>query len=162
MNIIPKLELINTETGESIPMDTVTARRPKRLKMNIWVEAYDFVIEKTVKSPLDFKILSHIKKNVNAENQFMGSLPEIAKATGTSKDKMSKFIKKLVEVGFLHRIRTSVYMINPYVFVGNGVWNVGRNRGVIACQDKWKQISIEPPITSDLWLVNSLTSTQPK
>ncbi len=155
--IIPKPELMNAETGESIPLDTTTVRRPQRLKMNVWIEAYDFVIEKTVKTPLDFKMLSHIKKNVDAENQFIGSLSDIAIATGTTKATVSKFIKKLLWVGFLHRVRQSVYMVNPFVFIGDRVHNIGKTKGAIACQDRWSKLSMRPPKRSrDLWLHKTL------
>ena len=153
---IPRIEIMNAETGESIPLDTVTARRPRRLKMNIWVEGYDFVIEKSVKTPLDFKMLSHIKKNVDAENQFIGSLADIAAATGTTRATVSKFIKKLVAVGFLHKIQQSVHMVNPYVFVGDRAYNIGKSTASIACQDRWLKLESEPPNTKDLWVNNSL------
>lgn len=151
---ITEFSLRHNKTGEVFDVQTKTEYREqysiRRLRMNVWIDGYEWVQEKTCHSALDIKILRNIKSDLDTDNQAVFSMVNMAEEIGTTRNKISVLVKRLVNVGFLAKKATNVYIVNPYVFIGNRVSNVNKKH-ISNLQIRWSRLYGYPPETNELW-----------
>ncbi len=110
---------------------------PVRLKMKIWDKAFKWVENKVIHSNTDMKLFNHIQEEADKINQIYISQTEWAKEYGVSRNKIATFLKKLIDIGFLHKKATGVYVMNPFVYCSARAWS-GGNKPVIKLQSDWR------------------------
>ena len=108
-----------------------------RLYMRIWNDGYDFVMLKSIRSEGDMRMFLSIKSSINEANEVIINAGELASMSGTSRASAYNLIKRLISIGFLHRIARGVYKVNPYVYCSSKAWNAGGSRHISELQKWW-------------------------
>jgi len=81
-------------------------------------KSYDEVLSKCVKSNLDYKIILAIRNKFTYKRvEVVISFTTLAQKMNTSKQKVTKLIKELVEEGLLLRIDKGTYRLNPFMYI---------------------------------------------
>ena len=153
-NITPGLEMYNNQSGETYgvityPKDVEEHYTLRRLKMNTWINAYNWVLEKVCNSNKDITFIRMLTEITNRENQVVGSLARLSQESGLSRTKVSGLLNKLVKIGFLAKESTSVYQINPYVYIGNKAHITSRTSKAML-QVEWSKKYGYPPEPDEL------------
>lgn len=112
-----KKELIDTETGESILVDQITKRVYGQ--KNFWkAYLFDFLCVLGILDSKQVDIFIYIVSNTNASNNiFMGTYDKIAKDCNVSRPTIAKIIKKLIDNGFIKKVQTGAYLVNPNILM---------------------------------------------
>ncbi len=158
--IVPGYDLHDNSSGETFgiiafPKNGEDKYTLRRLKMNIWSEAYTWVMRKTCNSSKDIELFELVLNQANRDNLMIASISKLQKLSGLSRSKVHGFIQRLVKVGFLGKEDTSVYMINPYVYIGNKAYVTSRTAKAML-QVEWEDKYGYPPETIDLSEVDTL------
>jgi len=109
--------LQDLDTGEVISVDQIT-KRVYGTKNFIKVYLADLlqVLGLLESKPLD--IFCYIVDNTNfSNNVFLGTYKKIAKDTGTSEPTIAKVMKKLQEGGYIKKIQSGAWLVNPSIMV---------------------------------------------
>ena len=158
--VVPGYDLHDNVSGETFgiiafPKNGEEKYTLRRLKMNIWSEAYTMVLRKTCNSSKDIELFELVLKQANRDNLMIASISKLQILSGMSRGKISTFLRKLVKIGFLAKEDTSVYMINPYVYLGNKAFITSRTAKAIL-QVEWAKKYGYPPETNELEEAGSL------
>jgi biotin operon repressor len=161
-------ELRNSLTGETQPIKPpsddkkdIPYYRIERLRMKIWNDGMNFVENRVIHSNLDIRLLNHIKDKADLSNRVCISQTELAKQFGTSRNKISTFLKKLIDIGFIHKEQRGIYTINPYVYCSFTAWFVGGSKNVSYLQNEWRFDVGMPPESKMLKYVDTLIGEKP-
>ena len=159
--IIPGYDLHDNQSGETygiiaFPKNVEDKYTIRRLKMNIWSEGYTWVMEHSCNSSKDITLFKMILTLANRDNLVIASISKLERLSGMSRGKVSGFIKKLIKVGFLAKEDTSVYMINPYVYIGNKAYVTSKTSKAML-QVEWKDKYGYPPEPDKLEESTTLT-----
>lgn len=158
--ILPGYELYDNQSGEThgiiaFPKHVEEKYTIRRLKMNVWLDGYNWVLEQTCNSKKDMIFVNKFIKLTNRENQVIGSVRELSERTGISKSKVMDMLKKLINIGFIRKEHISIYMVNPYIYIGNKTYLTSKsNKAMI--QIEWKRKYGEPPQPGSLSDAKSL------
>lgn len=117
---LDKLELINKETGEVIPIATLKLIEGEWEK--VFVEELAQLIGISV-SGSAAKTLSWLLKNKDGKNEIHGTQREIAKKVGVDPTTVNKVMKRMEENSFLKLVRSGCYILNPNVMYFGGLGN---------------------------------------
>ncbi len=150
--------LINYETGEIEDVQTIsdTNYNITRLNMKVWIEGYDYVIRNICNSKTDIKLLQEIRNKADMQNQMMLSHTELSKDFNVSIQKITTFIKKAIDIGFIHRKARGLYMMNPFIVISNKAWKIGGSKLASKLQSDWRFQVGNPPRTNELEEAKSL------
>lgn len=109
--------LVDQDTGEIIEVDQITKRALGQKQF--WkVYLMDFLQILGVLDSKQIDVLIHVLESTEpANNTFIGSQKDIAKATKVSIDTVSRIMVKLQENGFLKRIKNGVYQVSPNIMM---------------------------------------------
>ncbi len=132
---------------------------PARLTHRIWGKANMWIENKVINSNTDMRILNRIKEEADRLNQVYISQTEWAKEYGVSRNKVATFIKKLIDVGFLHKKATGVYVMNPFIYCSTKAWS-GGNKPVIKLQSDWRFTVGNPIEPNELGKTDTMTGGQ--
>lgn len=112
-----KRRLIDKETGEVFDVDQITKRALGQKQF--WkVYLMDFLQVLGILDSKQVDILIYILEHTEpANNTFVGSQKDIAEASKTSIQTVSKIMVKLQDHGFIKRIKNSVYQISPNIMM---------------------------------------------
>ena len=112
----PEFRLLNIETGEEIPFDTlVSSDKPDR---------WDKVYTKNLARMLDvigdekIKVVAYLLKKKDNFNQITATMREISAATGVSLKTVSRVMKTMQEHDYLHKIRNGRWRLSPRIICG--------------------------------------------
>ncbi len=145
--IVHSLDVVDPVTNSKVKIIVQEAPEPEieepnytplRLTMRIWDNAFKWVENKVIHSNTDMKIFNDIQTGADRINQVYINQTEWAKEYGVSRDKIAKFIKKLVDIGFIHRRAVGVYTVNPFVYCSSKAWGSGGNSSIIKIQSDWR------------------------
>jgi len=108
---------IDSETGEKIYAEQITKRAYGQKQF--WkIYLMDFLQILGILDSKQVDVFVYILENTEqANNTFIGSQRDIAKACGVSLDTVSRIMKKLQTNGFIKQIKRSVYQISPHVMM---------------------------------------------
>ena len=150
--------LYNYSTGEIEPLQTSddSNYNVRRLNMKIWTEGMDFVMESVCKSSKDIELFNHIKKMAGSQNDIILSPTQLAKEHNVSKQKVTQFIKSLIDIGFIAREAPGVYRLNPFVMLSHKAWSVGGTKTAQYLQNTWSREYGEPPHSENLKNITTL------
>ena len=159
--VVPGYDLHDNTSGETFgiiafPKNGEDKYTLRRLKMNIWSEGYTWVMRKTCNSSKDIELFELVLNQANRDNLMIASISKLMALSGMSRGKISTFIKRLIKVGFLGKEDTSVYMINPYVYIGNKAYVTSKTAKAML-QVEWKDKYGYPPTTEELSDCDTLT-----
>jgi len=74
------------------------------------------------KSSKDIKLINEILELHNFSNIIViHNITEKAKDLGITRSKLNELFKRSVDKGFMRKIGTGIYFINPFIFVGRRV-----------------------------------------
>ncbi len=126
MEIITRTDIIthkvlNEDSGELEPKDFKQVKEYKKIKGGfamMYYKNYDAVLEAVITSKKDMELFNHIRgKFTYARIEVVLSTADVATEVGISKPKVSRFIKQLLELNFLHRVGRGTYRMNPFIFL---------------------------------------------
>lgn len=108
---------IDEETGEKIKAEQITKRAYGQ--RHFWkIYLMDFLQILGVLESKQVDVFIYILENTEqANNTFIGSQRDIAKACDVSLDTVSRIMKKLQENDFIKQIKRSVYQVSPNVMM---------------------------------------------
>jgi len=112
--------ILNEDTGELTNKDFREVQEYKKVRQGFRMvyKSYDEVLLQIVKSNLDLKIVTSIRDMFTYNIIEVGiSAIDLSKKLNTSKQKVNKIIKTMVEYRLLKRVRRGVYRLNPYMFI---------------------------------------------
>ena len=112
--------ILNEDTGELTNKDFREVQEYKKVRQGFRMvyKSYDEVLLQIVKSNLDLKIVTSIKDMFTYNIIEVGiSAIDLSKKLNTSKQKVNKIIKTMVDYRLLKRVRRGVYRLNPYMFI---------------------------------------------
>lgn len=110
-------ELMDTSTGEVIHVDEINKQvRGKKAFWKLYLSDFLSVLGIFESKQLDVFIymLDHA---LPSNNLFLGTQREIAEGSGVSLGTVSTILKKLQENGFVKKVRSGTYFINPDVLM---------------------------------------------
>ena len=113
-------QILNKATGELESVDFKEEFKRKRIRggFSMVYTAYDEALLNCVKSNLDFQLITSIRsKFTYARIEVVLSPTALAKELSTSKQKVTKLLKGLIENKFLLRVAKGTYRLNPYMYV---------------------------------------------
>ena len=108
---------IDEETGEKIKAEQITKRAYGQ--KHFWkIYLMDFLQVLGVLDSKQVDVFIYILENTEqANNTFIGSQRDIAKACNVSLDTVSRIMKKLQENKFIKQVKRSVYQVSPNVMM---------------------------------------------
>jgi hypothetical protein len=113
-------EWVNKDTGEVRKFAVVI--KPFSSDFNfhkVWLEDFARIIG--ILGGQKIAVFNHILGNINPyDNQFGGTIREIAEETGSSTKTVQSVIKTLIQHDFMRKIRASQYQISPRFLVKGG------------------------------------------
>ena len=112
-------------------------KSPKRLNMKIWVEALNWTRTTSCKSMLDVRIFDYITYSCDKSNEFREEQKAVAELLGTTPNTISRQIKRMLNIGLLHRKERGVYMMNPFVAISK---KTRSSEEQVALQNYWTSI----------------------
>ena len=87
------------------------------------------------KSSNDIEAFGIILDNIDKHNRLILNQKEFADKHNIHRTRLNKILKLSVEVGFMIKIITNVYELNPYVFLSKGL-SSGKSEAIEELQDK--------------------------
>lgn len=97
---------------------------------------------------MDYKqldVFMYISMNTRpSDNVFIGTHDKIAEATGTTRQTVSKLMKKLLEHNYIKKVQQGVYMVNPQIVMKGGI----AKRNLLISYYDSEQINVPLPANS--------------
>lgn len=112
-------QILNEQTGEiesRIYNEDVSYTKTFKQGWRMYYKDYDEMLEKSIRSSKDVKILHHIKELINKEFELHLNVTKEAKKLDMGRNKLSVFISRLVENGFLYRAEVG-FKSNPFMYI---------------------------------------------
>lgn len=106
-------ELMDTKTGELMTVDQIT-KRVYGTKQFWKCYLMDFLTVLGIIDSKQLDVFIYIVENTHqANNLFIGTYKKIQQDTGCSSRTVAKILAKLQENGFIKKVQSGVYMVNP-------------------------------------------------
>lgn len=125
VKVVGKVQYMNVTTNEVEDFQVVNKEVRDFNFHKIWLEhvltTFDIIGNQKT------KIALYIIDNLNSDNQFIGTVKNIAEKMNCSPETVRQTLNALLENDFLRKIQNGVYMVNPnMIFKGshNGRMNV--------------------------------------
>ncbi len=120
------LETFDSTTGERVgeinatKITEVKNYSIKRLNVKIWQDGMDWIYLQVATSKVNTMIFNSLKNNMNTENEIRSNITHLANEIEVDSSTIRKMIKRLIDIGFLHRMERGVYLVNPFVIKAKG------------------------------------------
>jgi len=130
--------ILNEESGELetqlFTRDIKQKNRGKQGWTKMYKNGYDMVML-NLNSKLEMKLFISIRDSFTRNRVEVNiSQVKLVKEFNTTKATVSRFIKKLVEIGFLIKISRGIYRMNPFIYVPY-------QEDAFRLQEEWKGLS---------------------
>lgn len=102
---------VNVDTGEIVDFQTSRIEQRDFNFEKVWIDS--FLASLDLIGGKKFSVARWIIENRNKENQVIGTIRSIAEQTETSTKTVQEVINALMGCGFMRRIQSGVYMIDP-------------------------------------------------
>jgi hypothetical protein len=112
----PEFSLINLQTGEEIPLDTLMSSDK--------AERWDKVYTKNLARMLDMigdekmRVISYLLRKKDGLNQISATMREIAESTKVSTNTVNKVMKAMQAGDYIHKIRGGKWRLSPRLICG--------------------------------------------
>ena len=133
------------------PEEDIENYTVRRLKMTVWQEGYLWSIEHSCKSQKDITLFKKITNLAEGKENmiFIRSISQFAKDNNVSRIKIYDFLKRLEDIGFLYKIATGAYQMNPFVVLCNATYmQPAKSKAIL--QSQWHHKVGTPPDTDEL------------
>lgn len=112
-------QVLNTDSGELEHRDFIEVQKTKQVRGGfnlMYHKSYEEVTEQVITSNADLRLFNWVT------NQFTYKRVEVPLiysqcTVQVSQPKFSKFIKRLIDVGYIRRIARGIYKLNPNIYV---------------------------------------------
>lgn len=112
-----KRMLRDCDTGEIIAVDQIT-KRVYGTKMFWKVYLADFLAVLGIFDSKQLDVFIYVAENTSpSDNIFIGTYDKIGKATGASRQTISRIMKKLQDHAFIVKVQQGVWRVNPNVLM---------------------------------------------
>jgi hypothetical protein len=132
-------QILNSETGElenKIFNEDLSYTKTFKQGWRMYYKDYDEMLEKSIRSSKDVKTLHHIKELINKEFELHLNITKEANQLNIGRNKLSVFISRLVENGFLFRTEVG-FKSNPFMYIPY------RAIDILQKQEEWKSLHLE-------------------
>ena len=114
-------KVLNESTGELEPKTFNEESELINIKggyVKMYYKNYDEVMIESIKSNLDTRLFVRIREHFTYDKkEALVSPSKIAEDYKTSRQNVTKFIEKLVELKFIMRVGRSEYRLNPFMYI---------------------------------------------
>jgi len=113
--------ILNEESGELerqlFTRDVIPKSRGKQGWTKMYKNGYDMVML-NLNSKLEMRLFISIRDSFTKNRVEVNiSQVKLVEKFNTTKSTVSRFIKKLVDIGFLMKIERGIYRMNPFIYV---------------------------------------------
>lgn len=135
---------MNGEIHSIAATEYATERYYSIKKLNQKVQYMDLIeaMAYICSSSMDIKLFGIIFSELDENNSFHINITKRANELQVSRVKLTKMLKKASEIGFLHKLETGHYMVNPYIIRGT---KFKSNQNFEQIQQKWTTLKITQP-----------------
>ena len=112
-------QILNDDTGELESVRFIEDSNFKKGFKKGWrmvYKDYDEMLIKVIRSSKDMYLFSKVKDMINRDFELNLNIQKESVKLGVQRDKLSKFLSRLVDAGFLRRTDIG-FISNPYMYI---------------------------------------------